>query len=194
MLAYDYPLLGLFWTMSIFFLWAAWLFAAIWSFIDNFRRDDHGGFAKAAWAIFIVLIPLLGVFVYIVARPASLRDRRCTSATATSEPPDRARSTVPAAGTSAAPRGVAERARRGQAARAASPPLRHGAWEPPARTAVGAGAILEEQGRNRVAELLPIRYGRMVATPFVVLPGAAAIMAADLADTPRTGLARAAVR
>jgi hypothetical protein len=71
MLAYDYPLLGLFWTISIFFLWGAWLFAAIWSFIDNFRRHDHGGFAKAAWAIFIVLIPLIGVFAYIVARPAS---------------------------------------------------------------------------------------------------------------------------
>ena len=74
MLAYDYPLLGLFWTMSIFFLWAAWLFAAIWSFIDNFRRHDHGGFAKAAWAIFIILIPLLGVFVYIVVRPAAFNN------------------------------------------------------------------------------------------------------------------------
>ena len=69
MLAYDYPLLGVFWTMTIFFMWAAWLFAAIWAFIDNFRRPDHSGVAKAVWAIVIILIPLFGVFVYVVSRP-----------------------------------------------------------------------------------------------------------------------------
>ena len=69
MLAYDYPLMGLFWTMTIMFLWAMWLFAAIWAFIDNFRRHDHSGWAKALWALFIIVIPWLGVFVYIVARP-----------------------------------------------------------------------------------------------------------------------------
>ena len=69
MLAYDYPILGLFWTMTIIFLWAMWLFAAIWSFIDNFRRDDHSGWAKASWALFIIAIPLLGVFAYLVSRP-----------------------------------------------------------------------------------------------------------------------------
>ncbi|MET0461253.1 MAG: DUF2252 domain-containing protein [Ilumatobacteraceae bacterium] len=63
----------------------------------------------------------------------------------------------------------------------------HGAWEAPAgrRDAV---AILEDQARSRVAELVPIRYGRMVATPFAFYRGAAAVMAADLAATPRTGL------
>jgi hypothetical protein len=70
MLAYDYPILGLFWTITIFFLWAGWLFAAIWSFIDNFRRHDHSGFAKAVWAIVIILLPLFGVFIYLVSRPA----------------------------------------------------------------------------------------------------------------------------
>ena len=69
MLSYDYPILGLFWTATIIFLWAMWLFAAIWSFIDNFRRSDHHGLAKALWALFIVIIPWLGVFVYLVARP-----------------------------------------------------------------------------------------------------------------------------
>ena len=66
MLAYDYPLLGVFWTMMFFFLWASWLFAAIWAFIDNFRRQDHSGLAKAAWAIFIILVPLLGVFALVL--------------------------------------------------------------------------------------------------------------------------------
>jgi hypothetical protein len=69
MLGYDYPIMGLFWTMTIFFLWAGWWFAAIWSFIDNFRRSDHSGWAKAGWAFFIIFVPLLGVRFYLVSRP-----------------------------------------------------------------------------------------------------------------------------
>jgi O-antigen/teichoic acid export membrane protein len=72
MLAYDYPLLGLFWTITIFMLWAGWIFAVIWSFIDNFRRRDHHGFAKAIWALFILVIPVIGVFAYLVSRPRDL--------------------------------------------------------------------------------------------------------------------------
>ena len=180
MLAYDYPLLGLFWTMTIFFLWAAWLFAAIWSFIDNFRRHDHGGFAKAAWAIFILLIPLVGVFAYVVA-PSGLAQHRCLRRG------QLRRSPLIAVRRSSRHPGVDERARRGRAIRAVSPRSGHGTWQPPAgrRSAV---SIIEDQGRRRLAELLPIRYGRMVATPFAFYRGAAAVMAADLADTPRTGL------
>jgi Phospholipase_D-nuclease N-terminal len=70
MLAYDYPIMGLFWTVTIVFMWAAWWFAAIWSFIDNFRRHDHSGWAKAGWALFIILIPLIGVLAYLIARPS----------------------------------------------------------------------------------------------------------------------------
>ena len=69
MFGYDYPLLGVFWTITIVFFWAAWWFAVIWSFIDNFRRTDHSGWAKAIWAIVIILVPVLGVFAYIVSRP-----------------------------------------------------------------------------------------------------------------------------
>ena len=69
MLAYDYPLLGVFWTMTIFFIWVAWIFAVIWVFIDNFRRPDHSGLAKALWTLFIIFVPLLGVFTYLIARP-----------------------------------------------------------------------------------------------------------------------------
>ena len=69
MLAYDYPILGVFWTMTFFFLWAAWIFVVIWVFIDNFRRRDHSGWAKALWAILIIFLPFIGVFAYIVARP-----------------------------------------------------------------------------------------------------------------------------
>lgn len=74
MLAYDYPLLGIFWTMTIRFFWAAWIFAVIWSFIDNFRRHDHSGFAKAVWALFIIVVPVLGVFCYLLSRPRDLVD------------------------------------------------------------------------------------------------------------------------
>ena len=72
LLAYDYPLLGLFWTIMIFAFWVMIVFAVIWAFIDNFRRHDHGGWAKAGWTLVIVLIPLFGTCIYLIARPAEL--------------------------------------------------------------------------------------------------------------------------
>ena len=74
-LVYDYPLLGVFWSMLIFFLWFAWLIALFHVFGDIFRSDDMGGFAKAIWLIFVVCIPFLGVIVYLVARGGSMRRR-----------------------------------------------------------------------------------------------------------------------
>ena len=71
MLAYDYPLLGVFWTLLLASLFILWIFIVIWAFIDNFRRKDHSGFAKALWFLFILFLPVLGVFVYLVARPAT---------------------------------------------------------------------------------------------------------------------------
>jgi uncharacterized protein (DUF2252 family) len=82
---------------------------------------------------------------------------------------------------------VAERASRGKAARREVPRRELGEWEaPPARA--DPIAILEEQDTTRVPELVPIRYGRMLVSPFAFFRGAGAIMAADLADGPRTGL------
>ena len=49
-LAYDYPLLGVFWSLLMFSLFVLWIVIVIWCFIDNFRRSDHHGFAKALWA------------------------------------------------------------------------------------------------------------------------------------------------
>jgi hypothetical protein len=72
MLAYDYPLLGVFWTMMFFALWAAWIFAVIWVFIDNFRRRDHSGFAKALWTLAIIFVPIVGVCAYLIARPSDM--------------------------------------------------------------------------------------------------------------------------
>jgi heme exporter protein D len=75
MLAYDYPLLGLFWTMMIFFLWIAWLFLLFRVFADIFRSKDMGGFAKALWSIFVILVPFLGVFMYVIVRGRSMSER-----------------------------------------------------------------------------------------------------------------------
>jgi Short C-terminal domain/Phospholipase_D-nuclease N-terminal len=67
-LAYDYPLLGAFWTMFVFFIWIAWLFLLFKIFADIFRSPDLGGGVKAVWCIFIILVPFLGTFVYVIAR------------------------------------------------------------------------------------------------------------------------------
>ena len=83
---------------------------------------------------------------------------------------------------------VDERRVRGRAARDVAPRKSHGQWAPaPGRA--GAIGVLERQGETRVQELMPIRYARMAASPFAFFRGSAAIMAADLAETPRTGLA-----
>ena len=82
---------------------------------------------------------------------------------------------------------VAERAARGKAARAEVPRSAHAAWEPPPVRADPV-ELLEEQAKTRVEELVPIRYGRMLVSPFTFYRGAAYIMAADLAGMPRTGL------
>src|SRR5262249_19558946 len=81
---------------------------------------------------------------------------------------------------------AAERAVRGRAARTETPRMSHAALDPaPGRDAV---ALLEEQARARLPELVPIRYGRMLASPFAFFRGAAKVMAHDLGATPRAGL------
>jgi hypothetical protein len=80
-----------------------------------------------------------------------------------------------------------ERAARGKAARRAVPRASHADWSP-APDRRDPIEILQEQAATRLPELVPIRYGRMLASPFTFYRGAAAIMAADLAPTPRSGL------
>ena len=69
MLAYSYPLLSVFWTLLMFAGLVLWIFIVIWTFIDNFRRRDHSGFAKAMWFLFIVFVPVIGVLAYLLTRP-----------------------------------------------------------------------------------------------------------------------------
>ena len=75
MFAYDYPLLGVFWTMLWFFLWFAWLMLLFRVFADIFRSKDMGGFAKALWSIFVIFVPFLGVLIYVIARGHKMAER-----------------------------------------------------------------------------------------------------------------------
>jgi hypothetical protein len=79
MLAYDYPILGLFWTMMIFFLWISWLMILFKVVIDIFRSDDLGGFAKAGWMLLVIVVPFLGVFIYVMARGNDMAQRDVAS-------------------------------------------------------------------------------------------------------------------
>ncbi len=71
----DFPFLEVLWTMILFFAWMAWIWIAITCFIDIFRRDDIGGGSKALWVVFIILIPFLGVLVYLIVQHDGMRDR-----------------------------------------------------------------------------------------------------------------------
>ena len=71
----DYPLLNLFWTMLELFLWVLWFFLLFRIIIDIFRSHDLGGWGKTLWLIFVIVLPFLGVFVYLIARGASMGER-----------------------------------------------------------------------------------------------------------------------
>jgi Phospholipase_D-nuclease N-terminal len=75
MIAYVYPILGIFWSMLMFVGLLLVLFMIVWCFVDNFKRRDHHGWAKLGWTLLIVFIPLLGALIYIVARPSDVEDR-----------------------------------------------------------------------------------------------------------------------
>jgi ABC-type multidrug transport system fused ATPase/permease subunit len=80
MLAYDYPLLGAFWTMLWLFLFFIWIWILISVFIDIFRSQDLSGLVKALWVIFVVILPFLGVLVYLIARGGKMHERAAKQA------------------------------------------------------------------------------------------------------------------
>lgn len=75
MLAYDYPLLAAFWTVLFVFLWVAWILLLFRVIVDIFRSRDMGGVGKAFWALFVVVIPWLGVLLYLIVRGGSMAER-----------------------------------------------------------------------------------------------------------------------
>ncbi len=75
-LAADYPFLNVLWSMLIFMAFVLWIWLAITCFMDIFRRKDTGGFAKALWVIFIIVLPYLGVLVYLIANHGGMAERQ----------------------------------------------------------------------------------------------------------------------
>lgn len=69
------PLLDLFWAMLWFFLFFVWIWLVITLFADIFRSEDLSGWGKAGWTIFIVVLPWLGVLIYLIARGKSMTER-----------------------------------------------------------------------------------------------------------------------
>ena len=57
------------WTMIVFFAWVMFITWVVMLLVDNFRRTDHSGWAKAGWTVFVIFLPLLGVLIYMIARP-----------------------------------------------------------------------------------------------------------------------------
>ncbi|MFJ6632193.1 SHOCT domain-containing protein [Streptomyces sp. NPDC091376] len=79
-LAYDYPVLGAFWTVMWIFLWVMWLVLLFRVIMDIFRDHDMSGWAKAAWLLFVLLIPFLGVLVYVIVRGKEMGKREIQQA------------------------------------------------------------------------------------------------------------------
>jgi hypothetical protein len=74
-LAADYPFLDILWTMLIFFAWVIWFWLLITVFGDVFRRRDIGGGAKTLWLIFVIVLPFLGVFIYLLTQNEGMTQR-----------------------------------------------------------------------------------------------------------------------
>ena len=81
-IAADYPFLDVFWSMIIFFFWVIWIWIVITVLIDVFRRHDIGGFAKVLWVIFVVILPWLGVLIYLIVEHDGMRERSMKQAQA----------------------------------------------------------------------------------------------------------------
>jgi putative oligomerization/nucleic acid binding protein/phospholipase D-like protein len=81
-IAADYPFLDVLWTMLIFFAWIIWFWLLITVFADLFRRHDTSGFAKVLWIIFVIVLPFLGVFIYLIVEHQGMTERSMNQAQA----------------------------------------------------------------------------------------------------------------
>jgi Short C-terminal domain/Phospholipase_D-nuclease N-terminal len=75
LIAADYPFLEVLWTLFVFFAWVIWFWLLITIFADIFRRHDLGGGAKTLWVIFVILLPFLGVFIYLLTQNDGMTER-----------------------------------------------------------------------------------------------------------------------
>jgi predicted PurR-regulated permease PerM len=74
-IASSYPFLNVLWDILIVFAWVLFIWMAIYAFIDIFRRRDISGWAKAAWVVLIVIVPWIGVLIYLIAYPDGIAER-----------------------------------------------------------------------------------------------------------------------
>jgi len=75
MLASNYPFLDVVWTMFIFFGWIIWFWLLFTVFGDVFRRNDLSGWGKTGWIVFTILLPFLGVFIYLITQSSGMTER-----------------------------------------------------------------------------------------------------------------------
>ena len=102
-LAYDYPFLDVFWTILVFFVWVAWFLLLFRIIGDIFIRRDIGGGTKVLWIIFVIILPFLGVFIYLVANNDGMTQRTIERAQAQQQQmDDYVRTTASSAGGAAA--------------------------------------------------------------------------------------------
>jgi hypothetical protein len=85
LVASSYPFLDVFWTMLIFFLWLAWFIILFRVIGDIFRRHDIGGGGKVLWLIFVIILPFLGVFIYLIAESKGMTERSIERAQASQQ-------------------------------------------------------------------------------------------------------------
>jgi Phospholipase_D-nuclease N-terminal/Short C-terminal domain len=78
----DFPFLEFLWAMIVFFCWVIYIWIAITVLIDVFRRHDIGGWGKAAWTVFVIVCPFLGVLVYLITEHEGMRERSAKQAQA----------------------------------------------------------------------------------------------------------------
>src|ERR671923_1292174 len=81
----DYPFLEVMWTMLVFFLWVMWFWLLITIWSDIFRRHDLSGLGKAGWLIFTIVLPFLGVFIYLITQHEAMAKRNIERARAQQE-------------------------------------------------------------------------------------------------------------
>jgi hypothetical protein len=81
-LATDYPFLDVMWTMAIFFVWILWFWLLFTVFADIFRRHDLSGLGKTGWIVFAILLPFLGVFIYLITQNVGMTERNLQRARA----------------------------------------------------------------------------------------------------------------
>jgi phospholipase D-like protein/putative oligomerization/nucleic acid binding protein len=74
-IAASYPFLDVMWTMIVFFAWVIWFWLLITVFADVFRRHDIGGGTKALWIVFVIILPFLGVLIYLIAESKGMAER-----------------------------------------------------------------------------------------------------------------------